>query len=314
VNLMRYSQSWNGVTPKFPCQICGKGDWCSVSNDNESRICRRVDDGSGHHRVDKSGGEYWLYRNGTIFPALKSLPTPRSASPEVAGIDTLDSAYSSLLARLTLEPNHFENLRKRGLSSKEIHFRGYKSLPSNRIEVAHNLVTEFGEESCSKIPGFYFTKVRDQKIWSLAGGTGILIPCREIHGKIFALKIRTDSSESGSRYHYFSSRKHNGPGAICKVHVPKHTGTSSILIRITEGELKADIATALTQVLTLSIPGVSMWRSVVPVLRELNAQTVRIAFDSDADTNPIVARALTQTKTALLTEGFQVEVETWKNN
>ena len=41
-------------------------------------------------------------------------------------------------------------------------------------------------------------------------------------------------------------------------------------MRITEGELKADIAYVASGVPTISFPGVDSWRVVVPVLRELN--------------------------------------------
>jgi hypothetical protein len=41
------------------------------------------------------------------------------------------------------------------------------------------------------------------------------------------------------------------------------------VIRMTEGELKADVATVLTGILTLSIPGVSAWRAVIRVLEQL---------------------------------------------
>ena len=81
-----------------------------------------------------------------------------------------------------------------------------------------------------------------------------------------------------------------------------------LLVRITEGELKAHVATQLSGVLTLSVAGVSAWRSAMPVLRALEPSRVLLAFDRDAATNPHVARALEATAEALAAEGWQVEI------
>jgi hypothetical protein len=83
-------------------------------------------------------------------------------------------------------------------------------------------------------------------------------------------------------------------------------------MRITEGELKADVATALSGVLTIAVPGVSMWRQALPVLQALQAQRVLLSFDSDWYQNQYVARALAQAAQALVEAGYIVGVETWE--
>ncbi len=80
-------------------------------------------------------------------------------------------------------------------------------------------------------------------------------------------------------------------------------------MRLTEGELKADVATALSGVLTISVPGVSAWRGALPVLRSLAPATVLLAFDADAATNHHVARAAEATAQALESEGWEVAAE-----
>jgi integrase len=52
---------------------------------------------------------------------------------------------------------------------------------------------------------------------------------------------------------------------------------TSITVRVTEGALKADIATDRSGVLTIGLPGVSVWRQAAKVLRELGAKVVRVA-------------------------------------
>jgi hypothetical protein len=83
--------------------------------------------------------------------------------------------------------------------------------------------------------------------------------------------------------------------------------------RVTEGELKADVATALDPgcILTLSVPGVAAWRSAVPVLSSIRACIVRLAFDRDAWTNPHVARALRDAAAGFEAAGFNTELERW---
>ncbi len=93
--------------------------------------------------------------------------------------------------------------------------------------------------------------------------------------------------------------------------IHSNSNNHNLRVRLTEGELKADIATVLSGDLTISIPGVSAWRPALPVLRELAPGKILLAFDVDAHQNYNVARALQNTAIALQAEGFNVELETW---
>jgi hypothetical protein len=97
------------------------------------------------------------------------------------------------------------------------------------------------------------------------------------------------------------------------VHVPLQLGQRRHrdAIRVTEGELKADAATHLSGILTISVPGVSAWRGVIPVLAGLAPRHVQLAFDGDAATNPLVARATEETAQAVALEGYDVVLESW---
>jgi hypothetical protein len=95
------------------------------------------------------------------------------------------------------------------------------------------------------------------------------------------------------------------------VHVPLHDELDLSLVRLTEGELKADVATALTGMLTVSTPGVSSWRPALPMLCELGSGIVHLAFDADAKHNERVARALREAYRTLEERGFEVVLETW---
>ena len=78
---------------------------------------------------------------------------------------------------------------------------------------------------------------------------------RDLQTRIIALKVRADGGD-GPRYSSVSSYNHGGAGAGAHVHVPVFDGDCTI-VRVTEGELKADVATVLSGILTLGLPGVT---------------------------------------------------------
>lgn len=300
---------WLPVSSRQPCRICGKPDWCSQSADGKATICRRIDDGKGLHYIDKSGMDYWIYRKNSGSPRYR--PPTVTETPR-ADAATLNAVYGTLLSLLDLSLEHSSQLRSRGLSTSEISFRGYRTLEAdNRYTAAEYLLEQFGSEVCEKIPGLYRERVRKSVAWKLAGANGLLIPVRNASRQIVALKIRSDQPDTPAKYTSLSSSKHAGPGPGAQVHVPLFKGIETGTIRLTEGELKADIATAISGILTVSIPGVACWRLAIPTLKHLNTRTVRLAFDSDAATNPNVARALKHSAEALSEHAFDVEVEVW---
>src|SRR5215212_10897989 len=296
---------WPLVTEESPCHVCGKSDWCSVSADGKKAICRRKDDGTGFRRTDKSGQEYWLYDLNGHRELILSEEVLRQDGevPEKAGPQTLDQVYGALLEALALSHAHRQDLHRRGLTEAGIKRGGYRTLtPKGRELLARTLVGHFGVEVCSRVPGFY---EKGAGRWSVAGAAGMLVPVRDTEGRIVALKIRADEAEEGSKYTYLSSTKHGGPGSGSQVHVPLHEVLDLGVVRLTEGELKADVATALTGMLTVSMPGVSSWRSAIEVSSSLGCSVVLLAFDTDAKHNERVALALRGAHRTLKERGFE---------
>ncbi|MBM4019812.1 MAG: hypothetical protein FJ288_16075 [Planctomycetes bacterium] len=54
--------TWLRVTRREPCRICGRGDWCGVSEDRTVAICMRVKS----DRPVRNGG--WLHRTAAAVP------------------------------------------------------------------------------------------------------------------------------------------------------------------------------------------------------------------------------------------------------
>ena len=254
------SAGWRAVATDSPCHVCGKPDWCSVSADGKKAICRRKDNGTGQPKVDASGQDYWLYDlNGHRELILSEDVWQQDGEvTEKAGPQTLDQVYGTLLDQLALSHAHRQDLHRRGLTEACIKRSGYRTLPmKGREELARSLVEHFGAEVCSRVPGLYENEAGR---WSVAGAAGMLVPVRDIEGRIVALKIRADEAGEGSKYTcskytYLSSTKYGGPGPGSRVHVPLHDELDLSVVRLTEGELKAEVATALTGISRSRRPG-----------------------------------------------------------
>lgn len=292
---MAYSQ-WRDVTKRNPCPICGKPDWCST---NGIFVCCRRGDGGGIERQDKSGGTYWLYRvdaGGIDYNPnnIEISEPPPSKDSKRATPDVLHKVYSDFKDMLSLSQSHKESLLQRGLSESEITLREYKTLPlMGRSRIARELGRRYGND-IYHVPGFYLKEGNNGKSYpTFAGRPGILIPVRNFNGKIVGFKIRIDKPEEGeSKYTWFSSNgRPGGTGAANSLHFPLFDGPKNI-IRITEGELKADISTALSGIWTWSLPGVNSWRLALPVLKEIKPEKVLVSFDADCWQNRNVANHL----------------------
>ncbi len=297
------------VSKNFPCPKCGNNHWCSFDKEQNIICCRR-NTGSGIYRLDTTGTEYWLHflHPSTTYTRNATKPLNPVVATTQLSASQLNEAYSCLLSNLDLGQFHKENLLKRGLTDSQISTNQYKSYSLlRRRQLALKLQHLFGEHICKDIPGMY----KDSRgVFVIGGCPGLLIPVRDPSARIVALKIRCYSSTS-SRYSYLSSKSHGGKSPGHPLHFPLAFDFNSKLIRITEGELKADIATVLSGTPTISIPGILSWRMAIPVLKSLKPETVRLAFDMDFKTNPDVARALIAAFDEIKSLGFNTEVETW---
>ena len=302
---------WIAVRKDAPCPACGKPDWCSILSNGKIVRCMRNSEGAYQSKQDKSGTTFYLHRTSAeLQPDLYSTEV-RVGTIERANVETLHAVYSAFLNQLKLIDSHRDNLRCRGLSEEQIEYRGYRSHPGQqRARIARIMQEQFGEV-LHQVPGFIQKKGNDGCYLTLAGTAGILIPCRDSQGRVIALKIRRDAEGDGSRYFYFSSASYAGPGPGSPIHFPLGDDTESDVVRITEGELKADVVQAHTAILTLSLPGVTNWQKMYEVLEPLTQKRVRLAFDMDAWENPIVARALYECAHELADRDYEVELEQW---
>jgi Protein of unknown function (DUF3987)/Domain of unknown function (DUF3854) len=237
-----------------------------------------------------------------IEPGGPPLASPATAVA-VADENLRHRVYEGLLSRLELSTAHFEALRHRGLTADEITARGYRTAdPTLARKAVDALLAEHGATVLLTVPGF---ARRYERVTFPAGG-GLLIPVRLPDGRVVALKVRHDANAGSPKYTWASSRE-----ASCGnvAHVPLGVSVPSPTVRLTEGELKADVATALSGIPTVSAPGVAHWHAAVPALKTLDAKTVLLAMDQDG--NPGTLAATEKALFGLTREGFQVALEWW---
>jgi hypothetical protein len=269
-------------------------------HDGESEV--DIDDdlaavvGTSEARADEVGGN---------SPGPASQP---AAFEGVASRATTHDVYSRLLGNLALSDRHRHDLHGRGLDDDQIERFGYRSLERFQLRQAiGKLKLEFDEESLLQIPGFRSRHVGIQFV----DAEGLLIPVRDHHGRVVALKIRLDDQSVGPKYRWISGGD-DGPSPGSPPHVPLGTPRQAEAVRLTEGELKADVCAALSAVPTIGVSGVANWRPAVPILRDMGASVIHLAFDADAWAKPGVARNLVECAEALRDEGFAVRLERWR--
>lgn len=156
----------------------------------------------------------------------------------------------------------------------------------------------------------------------------------EYEGKVVgAIKVK-----KGNRYMWLSSAsEEGGTGAgplPVHISIPSDqlrtwkTGTllKKDTVWITEGPLKADIASDLLPILfkkdemqglgdtVLSIPGVNSWRIILPILEKMEVKRVIYAFDMDATTNPDVKRHLVESMQELKERNYTIDFAFWNPN
>ncbi|MDP3278610.1 MAG: DUF3854 domain-containing protein, partial [Deltaproteobacteria bacterium] len=269
---------------------------------------------SARERTNREGVPYWVHAcdPSAVPPSVSEVVSKSALS--IATDEVRDQAYRAILDALGLSPAHRELLRARGLSEREIEQGQYCTLEvRGRAALARRAADAVGKFAVAGVPGIVWEARTERGWWTLKGAAGLVIPSRNVRGQIVALKVRSESPE-GSRYTSVSSRSAGGPASACNVHFPRQTSArfaSKRVLWITEGELKADAAAALSDWAIVGLPGVSMWRGAVALAHELGARRVVVALDADWKTKPEVQTARTDLVRALERSGLSVHAVDW---
>jgi hypothetical protein len=305
------------------CEVCGHRGWCTHTEDDRGLLvmCMRpeasahpglvyqkiIADGSCAYFVRPDGdGEPGGEKVGRTSPNGKG-----NGHRPAADAATRSGAYDALLDVLGLSAGHRAQLERRGLSGADIDAGRYQTLPDDgRDRLAAKVRERSGLDSAAllEVPGFV---KNDSGLLEVAGRAGLVIPVMDPGGKIGGCQLRPDDPGKGGKYVWLTSAPWGGPSAVASAHVPPGAAGEHGMVRLTEGPLKAHIATAMSGIPTVGIAGCGAWRRALPVLEALGAKTVRLAYDADYRRNPTVCGGLCNATRGLVAAGYAVELEWW---
>ncbi|MGI9862324.1 DUF3854 domain-containing protein [Moorella naiadis] len=235
-------------------------------------------------------------------PGIKRQTYIPQPEEEPADPSKLDRVYRLLFRSLPLSKEHKEQLLKRGLP--EDRHSPYATLPGHGRSEAVKAVLE--REDPSSVPGFS----AGERGWYLSGAPGLLIPVKNFKGEIWGVQVRLDNPAKG-KYRWLSSKKGQGPKAKARYHVARNGNLERVWI--TEGPLKADVASHYLGETVVAVPGVNSWDAgeFVKDLVENGVKEAVIAYDADAKENENVARAALKLGRELYRAGIKIFYAVW---
>ena len=214
--------------------------------------------------------------------------------------------YTAMLSMLRLSAFHREHLRsKRGLTDEQIDAFGFKSTPpSYQCRAIAEQLIKHGY-TIEGVPGFYMD---DKDCWTVRFFTktaGIIIPMRDVSGKICGLQTRLDHpikdkdappDKEGTKYLSLSSAGKKC-GASCGALIHFVGDPNARVVYVTEGGLKADIAHALTNRTFLATVGVNSLGpldEIFAFLKKNGTEEIIEAEDMDKFRKPSVNKGAAQ--------------------
>lgn len=302
-------EKFRRVNRRHPCPICGHDSYCGYNGYMAS--CMRERSGAFRQVEMKDGGIAYLHwlaepvqnasaANEDVARIIKAPPAP---------VEARDRVYRDFLDMLSLSKRHREDLLRRGLSIDSIRKTGYKSVPEGikpwsickrLLGLGHDL---------TGIPGFYLREGRYGEYWTFPCEPGYFIPVVDHEGRIQVLQRRMDGGRNG-KYKLFSCSGINGCTSGTPAHVAVPEEIKDGRIWITEGPLKANVASELLGAVFIGAISANTWRPALEMLAKLmekEKKEVVIAYDMDCFKNEFVKDSLKK----LTAELEKKEVETF---
>lgn len=248
--------------------------------------------------IGKDGYDHQL----SIKKTENAKTAERKQAEHKASPYNLDKTYRAFLSLCELKDKHLKELtsKKRGLNEAQIKAFGFKSAPTSFKEHRH-IVKELLKEKCvlKGVPGFF---IDNKGKWNFAffdNCEGILTPVINLKKQVVGLQLRLDvpfkDKETGkeTRFIWFSTPyKKNGTGSGSPVHITNRKHLK--VIYLTEGPMKANIASMYSGKTFAAIAGVNCQTELEKFLKDVKAkgcETIIDCFDMDYKHNPHVRKA-----------------------
>lgn len=232
-----------------------------------------------------------------------------------------ESVNAALLRQFGLEGEHRNELLKRGLSANAIANAEYVSKPANNSKSANAALKYMIENfNLDEVPGFYIDDRSGHR--QMVPTAGVIIPSRGLDGGTRSLSIRANNPKKsksgkviGKYIHFSSGGKTRGGTVTLGTHCPVVKGlpkkSCSVTARITEGILKADVATFLDDTYCLGMHGLNIPDDLGSVIEALEISTLHIALDAGEDENIDMIKAIAGLVRLCRKIGIDYVVEKW---
>ena len=339
-NALSYDRSHIRKEMRLACPFCGKNAFY-VNTQSNTAHCFGCEWKGGILKLDadlngySTGDAYRAMEKELGFPGLsdegkRKLADERRRVIEesivyqkpMRRLEERNQTYTALSRHLVLSGDHYEDLKKRGLSDNAIRENGYRSYPQEMLEEISLRIQQEGFY-VDGVPGFY----RNEKdMWTLKKlKRGFMCPVRNHEGMIQGYQIRKDDrllrsfykrdsegnimkgadgkeiTERENKFVWLSSKNDpDGCGAPGAVHYATdfRNGRAVIgkTVYLTEGPLKGDIAHFISGKPFICVPGVSLQTSLSVELERLKTdygvEKIVVCYDMDYLVNPNVAEAV----------------------
>ena len=245
---------------------------------------------------EKQKNEFHACRENDELAHVEGHPAPA---------DVLDLVYRAFLDELKLKDSHRRDLLRRGLTEAQIDEAGFRSVPrvgfctyaENALMKSGALQIEDQEECLEKwaeifrekgsvIPGFYLSD--SGRIAAVRPDQGYFIPVKDCLGRITGMQIRFDP-------------------------LPQTPET----VGLTEGALKADVASAISGKPFIALIGVGNQEqlpSVLGYLKDHGTKRISVFVDMDLYENAHVASALKGIEEKVTLSGLEFAAWSWDRN
>lgn len=257
----------------------------------------------------------------------KKVLTVPTTTKKRLNIDVINTVYNIFLDMCTLSEEDTALMKCRGFSEEEIKEYKFKTFPRRTITFRKSLEDKVAEALGSvdylfEVPGFF---KKEGEAFSFGYQSGVIIPCRNHIGQIIGLQIRKRDPDASNKYVWFSS-------AYCLAEDPDNNyvqdglspgspigfekGKKTKNMFITEGFFKARALRQQFDASAISIQGVTNWRPIVSMVKELKSmypkfERVVIAYDSDMCYNLNVLVQAEKLGEELVKQGLRVDYALW---
>ncbi|MBQ4344072.1 MAG: DUF3854 domain-containing protein [Erysipelotrichaceae bacterium] len=268
----------------------------------------------------------------SAVPVIKKVYTKEieTASPMVRS-----AVYMRMINAGELNQKHYDNLIERGLSSQSVkgRYASCSSIPSAEkvFKGIPKLFYNSTSDTVKGVPGVFgnvkYDVATDNELFDEIEfnlpNNGFIIPIVSHEGermRISCCQIRMDKGDT--RYIFLSSiNKKNGVsvGDCNKIHYTRNfwqDGKMVIpkVVCMTEGPLKADVASELSGKYFIAIPGVNACGNLeeeLVFLKNHGCEKIELYFDMDYKTNEYVEKAIKRIGKMVSGVGFKGEQMIW---